>query len=101
MTITQIKNFGIAIDKWDTLEGVCKSMLFSNEGYISPSQETVQFYIDSKNELIFIRYTRGDISDISDGNKVLVNIKERKYYFSKIHNYFKRWYKRSNYWNLP
>lgn len=76
MTIDQIKNVGIAVDKWDTLEGVCTSMLFSNEGYISPSQKTVQFYIDSNNEIIFLRYTRGDLHDENSYGRILVNIKE-------------------------
>ena len=87
MTVAQLQNFGIAVDKWDTLEGVCTSMLFSNEGYISPSQKTCQIYIDSKNALLFIRHTRGDLHNELKNGMVSVNILEKgevKQYYTTL-----------------
>lgn len=62
MTIDQIKNAGIATNKWDTLQGVCNSFLFNNEGYLHISPKTIQFYFEESSELLFVRFTRSAIS---------------------------------------
>lgn len=62
MIISQIKNAGIATNKWDTLQNVCNSFLFTNEGYIHVSPKTIQFYFEESSELVFIRYTKPTLS---------------------------------------
>lgn len=62
MTVTQIKNTGIAVNKWDTLQNVCNSLLFSNEGYLHVAPKTIQFYFEESSELVFIRHTKPTLS---------------------------------------
>ena len=60
MTSTQLSELGIALDKWDTLQDVCFQLLFTNETHMYVSQLTKQYYFDSSDKLIFVRYLTGN-----------------------------------------
>lgn len=89
MTSTQLKNYGIPMNTWISLYGVCNNMLMSNEGYLIPTEKTYQYYFDDSDDLVFIRHTRGDLSEEPKGGKVPVNIVkngESKLYYTTICN---------------
>lgn len=56
MTITQLKNAGIICDSWQTLQGICNQLLFSNEAALWVSPIGTQFYFDSTTGALYIRY---------------------------------------------
>lgn len=59
MTLTKFKKVvdGAELNSWITLEGICKGFLLNNEGRLSVSPLTNQFYIDTDSSLIFVRNT--------------------------------------------
>lgn len=79
MTIEQIKSSGIVVDKWVSLGKSFTSALFSNEGKMYFSKDnTTRVFIDSKNNLIYVRYFNGIIHK----NKQLSNELEIEDYYT-------------------
>lgn len=68
MNITQIRNAGIATNTWTTLQNVCNSLLFSNEGYLHVSPKSVQFYFEESSELVFVRFTKTTLYTTAPSN---------------------------------
>lgn len=84
MTINQIKAEGIVTNKWDNLQNICRSFLFSNEGYEYVSPRSTQFYFEESSELLFVRYIKLPLSKVYFEDSVEVNLQEgntiRTYY---------------------
>ena len=59
MRLTQIRKAGIPVNKWADISDNVFQILFSNEGSLYPSKKTSQFYLDSSNDLLYVRYTDG------------------------------------------
>lgn len=87
MTIDQIRSAGIAINKWDNLQNVCKSILFSNEGYMYIAPRTAQYYFEESSNLVFVRYIKAPLSKTNFDGAVEVNLIEGnsvKRYYGKL-----------------
>ena len=89
MTVTQIKDAGIATNKWDTLQNVCNSFLFTNEGYLYVAPKTTQFYFEESSELVFVRYTKPTLSTSKYSNGEFVELKilsagQLKTYYARL-----------------
>lgn len=88
MNISQLKALGIATNKWDNLQNLCKAILFDNDGYLYVTPRTKQFYFDEENELVFVREIRTPLSknEFEDSVKVtLVEGTNKKEYYGKLH----------------
>ena len=87
MTITQIRNAGIATNTWTNRQNVCNSLLFSNEGYLYVSPKSTQFYFEESSELVFVRflkstlYTTPPTNDLEYYELVLSNGDSAKKYY--------------------
>ena len=87
MTIDQIKAEGIATNKWDNLQNICRSLLFSNEGYMYVSPRSTQFYFEESSNLLFVRYIKTPLSKINFDGAVEVNLQEGTHirtYYGKV-----------------
>lgn len=59
MTKTQLTSIGITMNSWLTLENKFFNIQLTNDGHLYPAPKTTQFYFDSLNELVYVRYTTG------------------------------------------
>lgn len=74
MTIAQFNSFGVPTDAWSIL--TVKNLLFSNDPHMYPLGGTNLYYLDSTNNLLFVRYTDGKLytTDVSGENtKITIN----------------------------
>ena len=62
MTPAQFKNYGLELDTWINLDETCQALLVSNEGHIFSTPKTMEIYLDSSCELVWVRYMTGKLS---------------------------------------
>lgn len=59
MTAKQIQALGFTTDAWTTLENVCKLIGIESDDRLYIQPEANQFYFDTTDNLLFVRYTDG------------------------------------------
>jgi len=79
MTIEQLTNFGIPTNTWSLL--TVKDFLFSNDPHAYPIGTTNLYYLDSTNNLLFIRYTDRHLYTTDEsGENTTVTVNGIQYY---------------------
>lgn len=89
MTITQLSAYNIPMNQWTTLKGIFDFISLDGNNNIFVDPLGTQFYFDSTDEVLFVRFTTGKpllVSEtpIAPPDSVAISYNSKNYYVSLV-----------------
>ena len=87
MTSTQFEDYGFQLNQWINMDNLCNGLLVSNEGHLYSEPKTMQIYLDSANELVWVRFTYGEPSlneELKNNPEYVITKHNGKDYYVKL-----------------